>query len=86
MDHSDQSAAIVRAVLGLGSGLKLPVVAEGVERLEELEFLRAEACAEVQGYFFSRPAPIADFAAITSGRDRFLLAANATALPARMAV
>ncbi len=86
VDHSDQSAAIVRAVLGLGSGLKLPVVAEGVERLEELEFLRAEACAEVQGYFFSRPAPIGDFAAITSGRNRSLLTANGTAAPARIAV
>ncbi|GLQ53244.1 EAL domain-containing protein [Devosia nitrariae] len=72
VDRSDQSAAIVRAVLGLGSGLKLPVVAEGVEREEELEFLRHEACAEIQGYLFSRPGPIGDFAAVTSGRSRSL--------------
>ena len=86
VDRSDQSAAIVRAVLGLGSGLKLPVVAEGVERFEELEFLRREACAEVQGYFFSRPAPIEAFAAITSGSRRSLFAAGGTLLPARLAV
>ena len=84
VDRSDQSAAIVRAVLGLGSGLKLPVVAEGVERFEELEFLRREACAEVQGYFFSRPAPIEEFEAITSGRERSLF--SPASLPTRLAV
>ena len=39
VDDNEQSAAIVRAVLGLGRGLDLPVVAEGVETAEELQFL-----------------------------------------------
>ena len=42
VDSNEQSAAIVRAVLGLGRGLNLPVLAEGVERQEELEFLKGE--------------------------------------------
>lgn len=61
VDGNGQSAAIVRAVLGLGRGLELPVLAEGVETVEELAFLNAEACQEVQGYLFGRPQPIEEF-------------------------
>lgn len=48
-------AAITRAIIAMAHGLKLKVVAEGVERLEQLEFLKAERCDEVQGYLISRP-------------------------------
>lgn len=72
VDSNDQSATIVRAVLGLGSGLNVPVVAEGVERLEELEFLKAEICQSAQGYLLSRPKDIGNFKAITEGRSRTL--------------
>jgi diguanylate cyclase (GGDEF)-like protein/PAS domain S-box-containing protein len=46
---------IVAAVIGMGRGLKLRVVAEGVETQDELTFLRAQQCDEAQGYYFSRP-------------------------------
>ena len=65
LDRNPQSAAIIRAVIGLGHGLNLPVVAEGVETKEQLAFLRREACNEVQGYLFGRPAPIAQYARLT---------------------
>ena len=54
-------AAIVRAIVNLGHSLNLDVIAEGVEREEQLEILRKEGCDEVQGYFFSRPLPAKDF-------------------------
>jgi diguanylate cyclase (GGDEF)-like protein len=72
VDSNGQSAAIVRAVLGLGSGLNVPVVAEGVERIEELEFLRGEVCQTAQGYLLSRPMEIGTFAEVTSGRTLHL--------------
>jgi diguanylate cyclase (GGDEF)-like protein/PAS domain S-box-containing protein len=53
---------IVTAVIGMARSLKLRVVAEGVETLEELEFLRAHRCDEAQGHYFSRPLPPRQFA------------------------
>ena len=67
---NDEAATIVRAVLGLGRGLGLPVLAEGVETHGELEFLRKESCAEAQGYFLGPPADIASFRQTTHGGAR----------------
>jgi diguanylate cyclase (GGDEF)-like protein len=58
VDKSEQAAAIVRAVLGLGRGLNLPVLAEGVETVDEFDFLNKEACDEIQGYYIGKPLPI----------------------------
>ena len=68
VDRNGQVAAIVRAVLGLGRGLGLPVLAEGVETLGELRFLDAEACEIGQGYYLGRPGPIEAFGELTGVR------------------
>ena len=60
-----QDMAIIRAVLGLARGLGLPVVAEGVETVSQLEALRAVGCEEVQGWLLGRPAPIESFERLT---------------------
>jgi diguanylate cyclase len=57
VNSSQQSAAIVRATIILGTSLNIPVLAEGVETEEHLAFLNAEGCKEVQGYFFGKPMP-----------------------------
>jgi len=54
----DRATVIVRAVLGLGRSLEIPVVAEGVETDEQILFLRGENCTELQGYAIGRPAPV----------------------------
>jgi EAL domain-containing protein (putative c-di-GMP-specific phosphodiesterase class I) len=61
VNSNGQAATIVRAVLGLGRGLGLPVLAEGVETGAELKFLQDEMCDEVQGYLLGRPAAIGSF-------------------------
>jgi diguanylate cyclase (GGDEF)-like protein len=53
---------IVTAVIGMARSLKLRVVAEGVETLEEVAFLRAHQCDEAQGFYFSRPVLAQQFA------------------------
>jgi diguanylate cyclase (GGDEF)-like protein len=58
-----QSQAIIRAVIGLAHGLALPVLAEGVETADQLEFLKREHCDEIQGYLIGRPQPIETYSA-----------------------
>jgi diguanylate cyclase (GGDEF)-like protein/PAS domain S-box-containing protein len=77
LERNEQSAAIVRAVIGLGRGLNLPVVAEGVESEDQLAFLSREACDEVQGYLIGRPGPIEGYAEMVG---------RAAAAPQRQAV
>ncbi|HHB92572.1 MAG TPA: GGDEF domain-containing response regulator [Thioploca sp.] len=48
-------AAITRAIIALAHSLRLYVIAEGVETLEQLEFLRNQQCEIIQGYYFSTP-------------------------------
>jgi diguanylate cyclase (GGDEF)-like protein/PAS domain S-box-containing protein len=48
-------ATIVCAMIGIGTSLKLRVIAEGVETREQFLFLKSHSCAEGQGYYFSRP-------------------------------
>jgi diguanylate cyclase (GGDEF)-like protein/PAS domain S-box-containing protein len=64
LGHNPQSAAIIRAVIGLGHGLGMSIVAEGVETQEQLGFLADEGCDSVQGYFIGKPAPIGQHTAL----------------------
>jgi len=67
LESNAQSAAIIRTIIGLGRSLGLPVIAEGVETEQQLGFLAAEGCAEVQGYLIGRPLPIAHYADVVTG-------------------
>ncbi|MDO8369718.1 MAG: EAL domain-containing protein [Candidatus Nitrotoga sp.] len=58
----ENDAAIVRSIISLGHQFKLQVIAEGVETLEQLDFLRTRGCDEIQGYYYSRPLPAKEFA------------------------
>ncbi len=54
---SSDSAAITRAIIAMAQNLNMDVIAEGVETHEQVDFLRAEQCNTMQGYFFSSPVP-----------------------------
>jgi diguanylate cyclase (GGDEF)-like protein/PAS domain S-box-containing protein len=71
---ADDDTTIVKAVIGMARGLKLRVIAEGVETPQELAFLRAYRCDEAQGYYFSRPVPARQFAMML--KDAVLQAAS----------
>ena len=60
LDRGPQAAAVVRAVLALGSSLRIPVLAAGVKTTAQLAFLREQGCDEAQGYLLGRPAPAAE--------------------------
>jgi diguanylate cyclase (GGDEF)-like protein len=57
----ENSAAIARAIVGLGKSLHLTLVAEGVETIEQRDFLREIGCDLMQGFLFSRPVPAENF-------------------------
>jgi len=64
LGRNPQSAAIVRAVISLGHGLEMSIVAEGVETQDQLGFLANEGCDAVQGYLLGKPLPIAQYATL----------------------
>jgi EAL domain-containing protein (putative c-di-GMP-specific phosphodiesterase class I) len=56
LDHSDKALMIITAIIAMANSLELKVIAEGVERHEQLELLYSRGCIEVQGNLFSEPA------------------------------
>jgi len=55
---SRDGAAMVDAIISLAHSLRMHVIAEGVETLEQLDYLRDSGCDEVQGHIYSRPEPV----------------------------
>ena len=53
---------IVDSIIGLAQRMKLRVIAEGVETADQLHYLRTNHCDEMQGYYFSKALPAAEFA------------------------
>jgi diguanylate cyclase (GGDEF)-like protein len=70
---------ITRAIIAMAHGLKLKVVAEGVETAEQLEFLRSQHCDAVQGYFLFRPLPDDEVTTALSLNRQIKLVRTATA-------
>jgi diguanylate cyclase (GGDEF)-like protein len=59
-----EDTSIVKAVISMAQSLGLRVVAEGVENLDQFQFLRAHSCDEAQGFLFSRAVPPDEFATL----------------------
>ncbi len=64
-------AGLIPAILGMAQALKMKVVAEGIETLEQLTHLRELACYFGQGYFFSKPLPAEDLTALLATDPRW---------------
>lgn len=58
--HSEHEAAAARGVINMARSLRMKVVAAGVEKPDQLEFLRREGCGDYQGFLFSPPLPGGD--------------------------
>ena len=59
LDAND--AEIIRAIVAMARSLSLDMIAEGVEKHEQLDFLQREGCHHYQGYLFSKPVPLEQF-------------------------
>ena len=71
--------SIVRSLIAMAHNLGLNVVAEGVETMQQMQFLLAESCDEAQGFLFAKPLSAAVFAALVESRQRHSTATAATA-------
>ncbi|OIQ80555.1 phytochrome-like protein cph2 [mine drainage metagenome] len=79
--HDTDDVAITQAIIAMGGSLNMQLIAEGVETVEQLEFLRTHGCNRIQGFLISRPLPVQqaeEFLAME--RDR--LAASGDAMDA----
>ena len=70
LDSDPAAMSIIRAIIGLGRGFCLPIVAEGVETERQCELLRQEMCTELQGFLFGRPQQMGAFTDVTGDRSR----------------
>lgn len=59
---NSQDEQLISAIIGMGKSLGLTIIAEGIETIEQLNFLRDQRCEEGQGYLFSQAVPAKDFA------------------------
>jgi diguanylate cyclase (GGDEF)-like protein len=69
-----EDAQIALGVIALAHSLKLKVIAEGVETIGQLAFLRDHECDRLQGYLFSRPIPPAQFESLMTQKHLFRVA------------
>ncbi len=78
-------AAIVATIVSLAHSLRLQVIAEGVETIEQLQFLQRHHCDAIQGYYFSRPVPADQFELLLQQGKCLppLLPDSVTAMPIR---
>jgi len=65
-DLEGRNAALIRAMVGLASDLKMQTTAEGVETQEELALVRSLGCSLVQGYIFGKPMPAEEAAELAA--------------------
>jgi len=71
---SEATASIVRATIGLGKGLRLRTVAEGVETRAQADYLVAQGCDVLQGFLFAHPMEPAAFLSFAMAAHTYLLA------------
>jgi EAL domain-containing protein (putative c-di-GMP-specific phosphodiesterase class I) len=67
LSQDSEDKAITEAIIGMGKALSLTVVAEGVETVEQMNFLKEHFCDEMQGFYFSKPVIPEQFADLLRG-------------------
>lgn len=63
-DQSEAAASLVEAIIAMGRSLNLQLVAEGVDSIEQFQFLKRNGVEIIQGYLFSKPVPADDLEAL----------------------
>lgn len=67
--EKSRTYTVLKGIISIARALQIKTVAEGVEYKDQVDFLRAEGCDFVQGFYFYRPMPVADFEALIDGQE-----------------
>jgi len=70
MDRNPEDQAIVKTIIAMAHTLNIEVIAEGVERVEQLDLLKSFGCDLAQGFLFSKAVPAAEFTELLAGNRR----------------
>ena len=81
LDQDGEATKIVKAIIGLGHNLGLSIIAEGVETLDQLTFLREQGTDQLQGYLLGKPKERADLSEFQRARVHSMLMTRSDSLP-----
>jgi EAL domain-containing protein (putative c-di-GMP-specific phosphodiesterase class I) len=71
IESNSKSMALIKAIIALASSLHMEIFAEGVETAEQLRFLKAHGCTEVQGHYFAHPMTAQEFQKFSPREELF---------------
>lgn len=67
-DLSEVNKSIIKTIISLAQNMNLSIIAEGVETVEHVSFLKEHMCTGMQGYYFSKPVPTGEFETLLNGQ------------------
>lgn len=78
--YDGRAETIISSVIRMAKWLNIPVIAEGVDRAEQVEFLKSVSCDYIQGFYFSKPLPAADYEKLISDQEEQPVPENGTSV------
>lgn len=78
--YDGRAETIISSVIRMAKWLNIPVIAEGVDRAEQVEFLKSVGCDYIQGFYYSKPLPAADYEKLISDQEEQPVPENGTSV------
>ena len=78
--YDGRAETIISSVIRMAKWLNIPVIAEGVDRAEQVEFLKSVGCDYIQGFYYSKPLPVADYEKLISDQEEQPVPENGTSV------
>lgn len=78
--YDGRAETIISSVIRMAKWLNIPVIAEGVDRAEQVEFLKSVGCDYIQGFYYSKPLPAAEYEKLISDQEEQPVPENGTSV------
>jgi len=78
--YDGRAETIISSVIRMAKWLNIPVIAEGVDKAEQVEFLKSVGCDYIQGFYFSKPLPAAEYEKLISDQEEQPVPENGTSV------